>query len=120
MDIMLERILSLVERDPKTGDFKHGAIKKFAVSLGYKSGNIVSMWINGDSKSYMKQLPLIATTYGVSIEWLRGETDKKEPATQTGDGLDDLQKQAFDLIKKMPTEQLQTVIGVLKAILGES
>ena len=50
----------------------------------------------------------------------RERTSQKEPATQTGDGLDDLQRQAFDLIKKIPTEQLQTVIGVLKAILGES
>ena len=60
------------------GDFKHGAIKEFANSIGYKSGNIVSMWFNGDSTSYNGKLHEIAAKYNVSVEWLKGETEQKE------------------------------------------
>ena len=115
MDIVLERILSLIERDPKTGDFKHGAIKQFAVSLGYKSGNIVSMWINGDSRSYTKQLPLIATTYGVSIEWLKGETDVKKPVTPPGNGLDE---QFLNLLRQLTPDEILRVGDFVQGILS--
>lgn len=77
MNITLERIATLIPKDDD-GEFKHGAIKDFAVSIGYKSGNIVSMWFNGDSDSYKKKLHEIASVYNVSVEWLKGETDKKE------------------------------------------
>ena len=119
LDITLERILSLLPRN-ENGKIKRGEQAKFARSIGYDSGDIVSMWKNGSSTSYLTKIHEISAKYNVSVKWLLGETDIKEPATLTGDGLDDLQKQAFDLIKKIPTEQLQTVIGVLKAILGES
>lgn len=118
MDILLERMLSFIPKKPD-GKYVHGEKKKFCLAIGAPV-NIVSEWESGKTKSYRNYAYAVSQVYGVSIEWLRGETDKKEPAAQTGDGLDDLQKQAFDLIKKIPTEQLQTVIGVLKAILGES
>lgn len=78
MDKMLNRILSLIPKD-ETGKYKHGAKAEFARNLGYGSGDIVSMWENGSSSSYKKKLHEIAAVYGVSVEWLRGETDKKEP-----------------------------------------
>ena len=74
MDIMLNRILSLLETD-ETGKPKHGAKAKFARSIGYDSGDIVSMWEKGSSNSYIKKLHEISTKYNVSLEWLRGETD---------------------------------------------
>ena len=77
MNITLERIAELIPKD-ETGEFKHGAIKDFALSIGYKSGNIVSMWFNGDSASYKGKLHEIAAKYNVSIEWLKGESEQKE------------------------------------------
>lgn len=89
MDIVLNRILSLLETD-ETGKPKHGAKAKFARSIGYDSGDIVSMWEKGSSNSYKKKLHEISDKYNVSLEWLRGETDdpeqKKKPATD-GDRL---------------------------------
>ena len=85
MDITLERILSLIPKK-QNGDFVHGEKKKFAVSIGFKSGEIVSMWINGSSKSYMGKLHEISAKYNVSVEWLKGETDIKNPDPQTGAG----------------------------------
>ena len=74
MDIVLERILSLLPHD-ETGKIVRGAKKDFAVSLGYDSGDIVSMWIKGTSTSYKNKLHEIASKYNVSVAWLKGETD---------------------------------------------
>jgi hypothetical protein len=70
------------------GRIVRGAKKDFACSIGYDSGDIVSMWIKGTSNSYMGKLHEIAAVYGVSVDWLRGDTDKKEKPTETNlDGL---------------------------------
>lgn len=76
MDIVLERILSLIPKDPD-GKYVHGAKTKFAKKIGYNDGAIVAMWENGSSNSYNKKLYQIADQYHVSVEWLRGETDEK-------------------------------------------
>ena len=83
MDIVLERILSLLPKKPD-GKFVRGSKKEFAQSIGYDSGDIVSMWINGSSTSYNGKLHEISAKYGVSVEWLRGETDEKNPAPKGG------------------------------------
>ena len=80
MDIMLERILSLVPKKPD-GKFVHGALKEFAQTVGLKSGNLISDWINGRSTSYTGYVYEIASKYNVSVEWLKGETDQKENPT---------------------------------------
>ena len=85
MDIMLERILSLVPKKPD-GKFVHGALKEFAQTVGLKSGNLISDWINGRSTSYTGYVYEIASKYNVSVEWLKGETDQKEnPATESSE-----------------------------------
>lgn len=86
MDIMLERILSLIPKK-ENGDFKHGSLAAFARPLGFKDGHIISDWISGNSVSYSNYLYQIASLHDVSIEWLKGETDEKiQPATE-GDRL---------------------------------
>lgn len=86
MDIMLERILSLIPRKPD-GKFVHGALKEFASTVGLKSGNLVSDWMNGRSSSYKNYVYEISAKYDVSLEWLRGEVDEKKPTDQKADGL---------------------------------
>lgn len=77
MDITLERILSLIPKKPD-GAYVHGAKAEFADSLGM-SRNLVTMWENGQSQSYRNKLHEIAAKYHVSVEWLKGESDVKEP-----------------------------------------
>ena len=89
VDIVLERILSLLPKKPD-GKFVRGSKKEFAQSIGYDSGDIVSMWINGSSTSYNGKLHEISAKYGVSVEWLRGETDEKNPAPK-GDGMQEIE-----------------------------
>ena len=77
MNIMLTRILSLIPKK-ENGDFKHGSLAKFARSIGFKDGHIISDWIAGNSTSYENYVYQISAKYNVSVEWLKGETDQKE------------------------------------------
>lgn len=84
MDITLERILSLIPKKPN-GKYVHGAKKEFCEEIGAPT-NIVNEWERGASKSYRNYLYQISAKYNVSVEWLKGETDIKNPASISGDG----------------------------------
>lgn len=86
MDKTLERILSLLPRKPD-GTLEHGARKEFAQSIGLKNGNLISDWVKGRTASYINYLYEIAAKYNVSVAWLRGETDEKNPPSKKDDGL---------------------------------
>ena len=81
MDTTLERILSLIPTR-EDGTPMHGERKKFAENIGLRSGNLISDWVNGRSKSYNNYLYEISAKYGVSVEWLRGETDERSAAPE--------------------------------------
>lgn len=121
MDIVLERILSLIPKGPD-GKYVHGAKTKFAKKIGYNDGAIVAMWENGSSFSYNKKLYQIADQYHVSVEWLRGETDdtgiKEAPATE-GEGYTDLQKAAIQFVLSLPPEKLERFIKMGRAAFEE-
>lgn len=91
MDAMLKRILTLIPKK-ENGAFKHGALSQFARPLGFKDGHIVSDWIAGNSESYKNYLYQISALHGVSVNWLRGETDDpgiKEAPDPKIEGVDD-------------------------------
>lgn len=114
MDKTLERILSLLPQK-EDGTLKHGAKAEFARSLGYDSGDIVSMWVKGSSDSYKKKLHEIAAKYGVSVEWLRGETDEKQPAQPVTAPEDEL-REYLEMLRTRPECRvlLSTVKGATK------
>ncbi len=51
------------------------------------SKNVITDWKSGRIKSYTKYLHGIAQFLGVSVEYLRGETDIKKAPAQNGEGL---------------------------------
>ena len=112
MDKQLERVLSLIPRKPD-GTFVHGAKASFAKSIGYNDGHIVAMWMNGTSNSYMKKLHEISAKYGVSVEWLRGETDERSTAPEPEN--DEL-REYLEMIRTRPECRmlLSTVKGATK------
>lgn len=121
MSIMQERVLSLIPRKPD-GKYVHGAKADFARELGFKSGAIVSDWESGKSDSYKNYLYQISALHGVSVEYLRGETDdpgiKEAPATE-GEGYTDLQKAAIQFVLSLPPEKLERFIKMGRAAFVE-
>ena len=115
MDIVLERVLSLIPKG-KNGKYAHGAKVKFAKSIGYNDGSIVSMWENGTSVSYSKKLHQIADIYNVSVEWLKGETDdpsiKKAPGINA-EGLSAARKALLDAVDGLTDEQCEKLLGIV-------
>lgn len=115
MDIMLNRILSLIPKK-ENGDFQHGAQKAFANSIGLKSGNLISDWQNGRSESYKNYLYEISAKYNVSVEWLRGESDEKSPLIPSDERALD-EKLITNLISLTP-EELQKVDAFVQGLLA--
>lgn len=111
MDKTLDRILSLLPRN-EAGKIQHGAKADLARSLGFSDGAIVSMWEKGTSKSYTGYLYEISKLYGVSIAWLRGETDEREPETQTVSAAD---QAVLDFVHALPPERLRAFLTLLGA-----
>lgn len=123
MDITLERILSLIPKK-ENGDYQHGALKAFANSIGLRSGNLISDWVKGRSESYKNYIYEVSAKYGVSVEWLRGETNdpyagiKKEHALEKSE-LSMGQLELIELSSKMSDDELRKFIAAMKVMLGK-
>lgn len=115
MDIMLSRILSLIPKN-ENGKYKHGSKADFARSIGYDSGDIVSMWENGSSVSYKKKLHEIAAKYSVSVEWLKGETDEKKPPVPEDERI--LNEELISRLVSLTPEEMQKVDAFVQGLLA--
>lgn len=115
MDIMLERILSLIPRK-EDGKFVHGALKTFANSIGLKSGNLVSDWMNGRSTSYEGYIYQIADIYNVSVEWLKGESDIKEksPTNIVGEAEDETTKELRAIWEDADADERKAILAAAR------
>ncbi|MBP5461174.1 MAG: hypothetical protein J6Y20_03520 [Lachnospiraceae bacterium] len=108
MDVTLERILSLLPHN-EAGRIIHGARQEFAQSIGLKSGNLISDWVKGRSKSYEDYIYQIAAKYNVSVEWLRGETDERRP------GVNSFDQAVLDFVHQLPPDKLRGILLLLGA-----
>lgn len=115
MDITLERILSLIPKN-ENGKFKHGSKAEFARNIGYDSGDVVSMWENGSSVSYKKKLHEIAAKYNVSVEWLKGETDEKNPPVPEDERK--LNEELISRLVSLTPEEMQKVDAFVQGLLA--
>lgn len=106
MDITLQRILSLIPCKPD-GKPVHGEAKKFAQSIGYDTGSMIAMWKNGASDSYKTKLYEISPKYNVSVEWLKGETDIKNPLPDVEDKKRKKVDSIMDRVKNLSDEDLE-------------
>ena len=115
MDITLTRILSLIPKK-EDGTFKHGAKAEFARNIGYDGGEIINMWEKGTSTSYLKKLHEISSTYNVSLEWLRGETDEKSPLVRADERA--LNEDLISHLVLLTPEELQKVDAFVQGLLA--
>lgn len=122
MDIMLERMLSLIPKK-ENGKYVHGAKKEFCEAIGAPT-NIVSEWEAGKTKSYRNYLYVVSAKYNVPVEWLKGETDdpsagiKKESAPKKSE-LSMGQLELIELSSKMSDDELRKFIAAMKVMLGK-
>ena len=115
MDIVLERILSLIPRKPD-GKFVHGSKKSFADKLGLPH-NLIAEWCSGRNKSYYKYLYQISEEYNVSVEWLKGETDIKEkPAPKNGDGLSDDERIMLEKFRSISLDDRKAILRIMNGL----
>lgn len=115
MDITLERILSLIPRK-ENGDFQHGALKTFANSIGLKSGNLISDWLKGRSESYKNYIYEVSAKYGVSVAWLKGETDEKNPPVTEDERV--LNEELISSLVSLTPEEMQKVDAFVQGLLA--
>ena len=116
MDIILKRILTLIPKK-ENGEFEHGAKKEFAQSIGFKGGEIISEWIAGRNKSYMKYIHTISEKYNVSVDWLHGLTEIKEKTvTAPGDSLSDQESYFIHCLRLMTEEERKCFIAQAKGV----
>lgn len=108
MDIMLKRILSLIPKK-ENGKYVHGAKKEFCDSIGAPP-NIINEWERGVSKSYRNYLYQIAEKYNVSVEWLKGETDERNPAPKTEDGITEKDIRVLNWFNSLPPETRKAIL----------
>ena len=117
VDIVLERILSLIPKK-ENGDFKHGALKEFANTLGLKSGNLISDWMNGRSNSYKNYIYEISEKYNVPIAWLAGEINIKEKAAPvSGSDLPNDIKEIMSYFVKLNFDEKQELINFARYLI---
>ena len=115
MDITLERMLSLVDKKAN-GEFAHGALKKFANSIGLKSGNLISDWIAGRSESYKSKIYEVSEKYNVSVAWLLGESDTKEKDPAVSDEADEITKELYSIWSTASEEERAMLLDMARVI----
>lgn len=114
MDETLNRILSLFPTN-ELGKPVRGSSKELADYLGLPH-NIVAEWKSGRNKSYLRYLYEISVKYGVCVEWLKGETDEKNPPVP-----EDERKLNEDLISRLVSltpEEMQKVDAFVQGLLA--
>jgi hypothetical protein len=74
--------------------------------------NIITDWKSGRLKSYKKYLHGIADFLGVSVEYLRGETDEKmKPPVNEDEGLTNEERLLLALFNQIPKEKKSEAIS---------
>lgn len=114
MDIVLERIISLIPQK-ESGGFVHGAKKTFAQSIGYKGGEIISDWIAGRSDTYLSKVYEISEKYDVDVDWLLGKTDfKKKKPFESGEPKSEYDIELSELLATFSEEEKKSAIDFIR------
>ena len=58
----------------------------------------------------------IADYFGVSVDYLLGNTDKKEKPTVNDDGLSEGQRELIEFAKSVPEDKVDLILKVMKSI----
>lgn len=87
--------------------------------LGVSSG-VYSQWNTGRTNPRKSKMPVIAEYLGVNVEDIQGEdeTKKENPTSVTADGVDELDKEALDIMHQLPPEKRAAGLAMLRGLLN--
>ena len=86
-----------------------------AMELKIPSGSITA-WRNGATPR-TKSLTKIANYFGVTVDYLLN-AEKENPTSVTADGVDELDKEALDIMHQLPPEKRAAGLAMLRGLLG--
>lgn len=90
------------------------APNKVAAELGITSGT-ATKWKNG-AVPQDRTIKKIADYFGVTVEYLKGETDIKNPAADDGSGME---KELLRLFGQIPEESKKEAINYLRFLASQ-
>lgn len=86
-----------------------------AMELKIPSGSITA-WRNGATPR-TKSLTKIANYFGVTVDYLLN-AEKENPTSVTADGVDELDKEALDIMHQLPPEKQAAGLAMLRGLLN--
>ena len=107
MDVTITRIIEEMKLQNK----KHADL---ATYIGV-TPNVITDWKSGRIKSYKKYLHAIADFLGVSVEYLKGETEIKNSPLSNENGLSESQREIIALFDSAPPELQAAALAVLRS-----
>lgn len=86
-----------------------------ATELKIPSGSITA-WRNGATPR-TKSLTKIANYFGVTVDYLLN-AEKENPTSVAADGVDELDKEALDIMRQLPPEKRAAGLAMLRGLLN--
>jgi transcriptional regulator with XRE-family HTH domain len=87
-----------------------------AAEVGVKSTGTVTGWKNGANPRQTVLLKL-ADYFGVTVDYLLN-TEKENPTSVAADGVDELDKEALDIMHQLPPEKRAAGLAMLRGLLN--
>ncbi len=87
-----------------------------AAEVGVKSTGTVTGWKNGANPRQTVLLKL-ADYFGVTVDYLLNE-EKENPTSVAADGVDELDKEALDIMHQLPPEKRAAGLAMLRGLLN--
>lgn len=87
-----------------------------AAEVGVKSTGTVTGWKNGANPRQTVLLKL-ADYFGVTVDYLLS-TEKENPTSVAADGVDELDKEALNIMHQLPPEKQAAALAMLRGLLG--
>lgn len=87
-----------------------------AAEVGVKSTGTVTGWKNGANPRQTVLLKL-ADYFGVTVDYLLN-AEKENPTSVTADGVDELDKEALDIMHQLPPEKRAAGLSMLRGLLN--
>ena len=112
MGTLYENIIALCnERGIKGG--------KMCTDIGMSKGILTDLKMGRQSGISAANAQKIASYFGVSVGYLLGEEEKKETATEVGNGLSKSKKQLLAFAESCSEEDAERLLQVFELVLGK-